>query len=97
MMTERTRSSTEICELRSANMVEPPDEAPPVRQACSDTKNWSVMLSRPVRISLKTTAMVMSLAMLAGSMGRSASFWKITVPESWSIRMANLACVSNSA
>ena len=33
-------------------------------------------------MSLKTTATVMSLAMLAGSIGRSASFWKSTVPDS---------------
>ncbi len=55
-------------------MVEPPEEAPPVRQACSDTKNSSSRLTRPALISLKTTARVMSLAIEAGSSWSSACF-----------------------
>ena len=49
MITERMRFSTDTLLLSSANMVEPPDDAPPVRQAFSEMKNSSVQLSLPLR------------------------------------------------
>ena len=82
MMTERTRSMTGIFEFSTANMVEPPDLAPPSRQACSEMKNSSVGWSFFCCRRSKTTASVMSLAMLAGSIGSSASLWNSSVPDS---------------
>ena len=43
-VTPRIRSSTLTVELSGANMAELPDGAPPVRQACSLTLNWSSSL-----------------------------------------------------
>ncbi len=65
-MTPWIRSSSRIVELSSANMVEPPDIAPPVRQAFSLTWNLSSSVSRPALMALKTTSMVISLASEAG-------------------------------
>ena len=47
-------------------MVEPPDGAPPLRQAFSLTMNSSSGLSLPSLISSNTTSAVISLARLAG-------------------------------
>jgi hypothetical protein len=82
MMTERSRSETFTFELSSANMVEPPEAAPPSRQACSEMKNSSFIDSLPRCSSSKTTATVISFAMLAGSSGSSAALWNSSVPDS---------------
>ena len=53
-------------ELRSANIVDEPDAAPPVRQAYSLTMNSSSRLTLPSRMAPKSTSSVISLLMLAG-------------------------------
>ena len=73
-VTPRIRSSTLTVELSGANMAELPDGAPPSRQACSLTLNWSSSLIWPAFSSRNTTASVMSLLMLAGDISVSASF-----------------------
>ena len=82
MITERTRSITGILELSTANMVEPPEEAPPSRQACSEMKNSSVGWSFFACNWSNTTASVISLAMLAGSSCSSPALLKRIVPDS---------------
>ncbi len=66
MIMPRIRSLTGTRLLSAANIVEPPDGAPPLRQAFSLTGNSSVSLMRPCLISLKTYSAVISLDRLAG-------------------------------
>ena len=68
------RSSTRICEFSFANMVEPPDFAPPFVQAFLLTANLSSIDSRPTFSAWNTTSIVISLASEAGGISLSASF-----------------------
>ena len=61
-------------ELRSAYMVEPPDVAPPRRQAFSLTVSSCSSVSLLSLSASKTMIMVISLLMLAGGMAEPASF-----------------------
>ena len=61
------RSSTLTSLWIAANMVEPWDGAPPLRQAFSLILKVSSSLSRPCLISLNTYSSVISLARLAGA------------------------------
>ena len=88
MITPCIRSSTLTRLLSGANMVEPPEGAPPLRQAFSVMVISSSSLSLPCAISLNTTSAVISLDMLAGGMSLSAFFSNSTVPLSASIRIA---------
>ena len=90
------RSSSRIADLSLANIVDVPDGAPPLRQAFSLTTNVSSSLRRPDLMALKTTSMVISLAIEAGGIGLSASFENSTVPVSASIMKACVALVSKS-
>src|SRR5438445_6200839 len=90
------RSSRRIADLSLANIVDVPDGAPPLRQAFSLTTNVSSSLRRPDLMALKTTSMVISLAIEAGGIGLSASFENSTVPVSASIMKACVALVSKS-
>ena len=94
MMMPRRRSETLMVEPSLANMVEPPELAPPLRQAFSETWNSVSRLSLPVLMASKTTATVISLAMLAGGMRSSAAFWNRMVSVSASISRACWARVS---
>jgi hypothetical protein len=81
-MMPRNRSDSFTRLLSWANIDEPLDGPPPLRQAFSEIRNSLSRLSRPCRISLKITSTVMVLAMLAGTMSSSAFFSNRTVPES---------------
>src|SRR6185295_18903541 len=91
----RNRSLTLITEPSLANMVEPPDGAPPFRQAFSLTLNVSSILSLPLLMVSKTTATVINLARLAGGILSSGALANRTVPVSASISSASAALVSN--
>src|SRR5262249_15241316 len=82
------RSSTGTLLLIAANMVDPCDGAPPLRQAFSLTMNSSVSLRRPSLTSLNTYSAVISLARLAGKISLSASRSYSTPPFPASIRIA---------
>ncbi len=94
MMAPRSRSLTLIELFSAANMVAPPEGAPPRRQAYSETLNSVSGDSRPSVISRKITARLISLAMLPGALGVSAAFSNSTVPLSKSIRRACGAAIS---
>jgi len=83
-----SRSSTGILLLSAANIVEPCETAPPLRQAFSLTEYSSVSLMRPSFISWKTYSEVISLARLAGKISLSGSRSYNTPPFSASTRMA---------
>ena len=82
------RSSTETLLLRMANIVEPPDGAPPLRQAFSLIRYSSVSLTLPFLMALKTTSAVISFIMLEGARSSSAFFSNSTLPLEASIRIA---------
>ena len=88
MITPCSRSSTLTRLLSGANIVEPPDGAPPLRQAFSLIVISSSSLSLPSAIAWNTTSAVISLDMLAGGLSSSAFFSNSTVPVSASIRIA---------
>jgi hypothetical protein len=91
------RSSSRIEDLTSAYMVEPPETAPPRRQASSLTVNcWSSVIV-PAFSASKTMIMVIILLMEAGGTGTSASFSKSTRPVRASIRIACGALVEYSS
>ena len=73
-------------EFISANIVDVPETAPPVRQAFSETSKVSSRASSPFFSDLKTSSMVISLASDAGGMRSSSFFANRTVPVSASIR-----------
>ena len=66
-MTPWSRSSTFTRLWSAANMVEPRDGAPPLRQAFSLMTNSSSSLSLPCSSWSNTTSTVISLARLAGA------------------------------
>src|SRR6185437_3446322 len=74
--------------LIAANMVEPPEGAPPLRQAFSLTRYSSVSLMSPCLRALKTTSAVISFIMLDGARNSSAFFSNSTLPLDASIRIA---------
>ncbi len=80
--------------LIAANMVEPPDGAPPRRQVFSLMRNSSVGLMSPFASALKTTSTVISFIMLDGARSSSAFFSNSTLPDLASIRIAVGASVS---
>ena len=96
-MMPQSRSRRPIVLPISANMVEPPEGAPPVRQAFSETTKASSKSSRPWRISSAMTSAVMILAIEAGTISSSAFFENSTVPVVWSTRIACSATVVNCA
>ena len=67
MMTPWSRSDTFTLLCRMANMVEPPDGAPPFFQALTLMPNSSSSLMLPSLSSLKTTSAVINFARLAGA------------------------------
>jgi len=79
----RSRTLTRL--FSAANIAEPPDGAPPLRQAFSLTVISSSNLSLPSRMVCNTSSTVISLDMLAGGLSLSALFSNSTVPESASI------------
>ena len=88
MMAPRSRSSTGILLWIAANIVEPPEGAPPLRQAFSLTRYSSVSLTSPFLMALKTTSAVISFIMLEGARNSSAFFSNNTLPLEASIRIA---------
>src|SRR5664280_2261549 len=92
-----SRSSTGILLWIAANMVEPCEGAPPLRQAFSLTVYSSVSLMRPSLSSWNTYSAVISLARLAGKMSWSGSRSNSTPPFSASIRMACGALIAGSS
>ena len=84
-------------ELSSAYMVEPPEGAPPRRQASSLMTNSSIHGELLRGQALEDHVMVMSLLMLAGAISSSAFFSNMTMPERASMRMACGAVVSSGA
>ena len=88
MMAPCRRSSTETLLLRMANIVEPPDGAPPLRQAFSLMRYSSVSLILPFLMALNTTSAVISFIMLEGARSSSAFFSNSTLPLEASIRIA---------
>jgi hypothetical protein len=78
-------------------MVELPDGAPPRRQASSEMRNLSVILSWPAFSFSNTMSIVMTLLMLAGCIGSSGCFSNRTFPDRLSIMMACVALVSKSS
>ncbi len=90
------RASSGMTDFSSANMVEPPDGAPPVRHAFSLTTNVSASECCPVLTALNMTSDVISLASEAGGISLSASLENSTVPVSASTMKACLALVSNN-
>ena len=72
----------------AANMVEPCDGAPPLRQAFSLMVNSSVSFRRPCLISLNTNSSVISLARLAGATRSSPPFSNSTLLLSGSSKSA---------
>src|SRR5664279_1126109 len=92
-----SRSSTGILLWIAANMVEPCEGAPPLRQAFSLTVYSSVGLMRPSLISWNTNSAVISLARLAGKMSWSGSRSNSTPPFSASIRIACGALMTGSS
>ena len=88
MMAPRSRSSTGTLLWIAANIVEPPEGAPPLRQAFSLTRYSSVSLTSPFLMALKTTSAVISFIMLEGARSSSAFFSNSTLPLEASIRIA---------
>src|SRR6266850_4109606 len=88
MMAPCRRSSTGILLWMAANMVDPPEGAPPLRQAFSLTRYSSVSLTSPCLMAWKTTSAVISFIMLDGALNSSAFFSNSTLPLEASIRMA---------
>ena len=91
----RIRSSIRTRLLSAANMLDPREGAPPVRQAFSLTVNSWSRVSRPSLSSRNTSSAVMILAVEAGVMGASAAFSNRTEPVSASIRIAEGTIVWN--
>ncbi len=83
-----SKSLTLIREWIAAYIVEPPDGAPPRRQAFSLMTNSSSGLTLPSAIWSNTMSAVISLAMLAGGTSWSAFFSNRIAPLSASIRTA---------
>src|ERR1700731_216045 len=79
----------------AANIVEPPEGAPPLRQAFSLTRYSSVSLTSPCLMAWKTTSAVISFIMLEGALNSSAFFSNSTLPLEASIRIAVGASPSN--
>ena len=90
----RRRSSTLTLLLIAANMVEPPDGAPPFRQAYSLMRYSSVGLMSPFFSALKTTSAVISFIMLEGARSSSGFFSNRMLPDFASIRIAVGASIS---
>src|SRR4029450_11685426 len=88
MMAPCRRSSTAILLWMAANMVDPPEGAPPLRQAFSLTRYSSVSLTSPCLMAWKTTSAVISFIMLDGALSSSAFFSNSTLPLEASIRIA---------
>ena len=88
IITPCSRLSTLTRLLSAANIAEPPDGAPPLRQAFSLMVISSSILSLPCAIVCSTSSTVISLDMLAGGLSLSAFFSNRTVPLSASIRIA---------
>src|SRR6266481_6909946 len=95
MMAPCRRSSTGILLWMAANMVDPPDGAPPLRQAFSLTRYSSVNLTSPCLMAWKTNSAVISFIMLEGARNSSAFFSNSTLPLEASIRIAVGASPSN--
>ena len=74
--------------MRAANIVEPPDGAPPRRQAFSLIRYSSLSLIVPSLTALNTTSAVISFIMLDGARSSSAFFSNSTLPLLASIRIA---------
>src|SRR6476661_7827417 len=72
----------------AANIVDPPEGAPPLRQAFSLTRYSSVSLTSPCLMAWKTTSAVISFIMLDGAVNSSALFSHNTLPLDASIRIA---------
>src|SRR3954454_18929079 len=72
----------------AANIVEPPEGAPPFRQAFSLTRYSSVNLTLPCLMAWKTTSAVISFNMLDGARNSSAFFSNNTLPLDASIKIA---------
>ena len=87
------RSDTAMRLFRAANMVEPPDLAPPARHAFSDTTKVSSSFSRPSLISRKAISAVSTLVVEAGAIGPSPFLSNSTLPVSASISSAKGAIV----
>src|ERR1700730_3727336 len=79
----------------AANIVEPPEGAPPLRQAFSLTRYSSVSLTSPCLMARKPTSAVISFIMLEGALNSSAFFSNSTLPLEASIRIAVGASPSN--
>ena len=94
MIAPRSRSSTAIRLLMAANIVEPPDGAPPRRQEFSLTRSSSVGLISPLASASNTTSAVISFCMLEGARNSSAFFSNSTLPLPASIKIAVGASVS---
>ena len=88
MMAPCRRSSTETLLWIAANIVEPPEGAPPLRQAFSLMRYSSVSLISPFFSALNTTSAVISFIMLEGARSSSAFFSNSTLPLEASIRIA---------
>jgi hypothetical protein len=88
MMAPCRRSSTETLLLMAANIVEPPEGAPPLRQAFSLMRYSSVSLMSPCVMAWNTTSAVISFIMLEGARNSSAFFSNSTLPLVASIRIA---------
>src|SRR6266852_6971619 len=95
MMAPCRRSSTETLLWMAANMVDPPEGAPPLRQAFSLIRYSSVSLTSPCLMAWKTTSAVISFIMLDGARNSSAFFSNSTLPLAASIRIAVGASPSN--
>ena len=73
----------------AANIVEPPDFAPPLRQAFSETRKVSSSFRRPSLISRNVISAVRILVVEAGDISESPFLSNSTLPVSGSIRYAN--------
>ena len=93
MMMPRRRSITRTRLLSCANMLEPPDGAPPRRHAFSEITMVSSGLRLPSAIALKASSAVITFTIEAGDIRSSAFFSNRTLPESASTRMAKGALV----
>src|ERR1700676_5121718 len=79
----------------AANIVEPPEGAPPLRQPFWRTRYSSVSSASPCLTAWKTTSAVISFIMLEGALNSSAFFSNSTLPLEASIRIAVGASPSN--
>ena len=93
-VTPRSKSSTRTRLWIAANIVGPPEGAPPRRQAFSLMTYSSDSLISPRASLSNTTTSVIRCCMLDGAVGWSAFFSNSTLPLSASIRMAFGASVS---